>query len=954
MGKDGKDNDEKGDGLRNGRVVIKSCPTKLTRITLRGTKSKPIEINRPPWNTGSPSPTTTKASSTQAKRTIRALATKLPNRQKVHSQGEPISSQSLKDCPQVAESKPEPAVCTPTPEPSNLITSSKDPKSGPEWGYKQLEEFLQLATGTAASPRPKETKTATPTTQPSTEVGLQEDPKNADIDAGTLAAPTEAINRAIRLPQLLRDQTEESFFESELMTSPRLKIPSSSPVLTTMQLSPPKPIQASMASSPRINEEYYLEEKLASERRRAYIPAVFAQAGDRVQLDQECNDKQAVFQRMIQPTPTVVKSQSPMSRGWPTSLLQFDPETSDEGHTLPQTARALPSMIKVPCLASRTLPIPHLQLDLESAGEGQTAPQRAMPPPAQGQLDQGSSTGEISANQQAVQQTQLMPWVQHYNPSTSTPTWAQIVRGDFPFHANEELSGEDYALKSRPIINRSRRLRQSRSQSSIKSVKWDPAIIACGPITAAREPPSQSNANALPEVSQAYSEKSKLEDNLEVFRMTISQWKKGDRKAIRKFLEALKNLDSDEEPITKPKQALKKEPKQPKSCSNIAPGKGLNPMAPVFREYSPQKAADSCQREMPFFSVRRKRKHSLAGNTEEPTVAKESVQNSKPIARAIRPCHGPSLPETCKQKPIWANTFQPSPTVVPADEEEEDFQEFCRANNFIPIVPVNPNTVIHIAPPESTAPFLTPYLMLPDLVSKTYTFPFDDIQPSLTTVRTYLTQPVEKAPSVSIAGLAPITQQSQQSTADQYFNFTLEETSEPIDDEGSREAKALDPVWGAQILENFVKKYPMTGQHKPSIAVSEQNENLKSADNGQYETQRSKVEEKATSVKARTKRATEIQQKLEMILLQQRESKAPLAPPHKIRATEIQQKLEVMLYKLKEQKALEGFSKRVLKTFENERRSEKSFGKNSEKEVCGSRSTSKPSKGTVRYIENLR
>jgi hypothetical protein len=49
-----------------------------------------------------------------------------------------------------------------------------------------------------------------------------------------------------------------------------------------------------------------------------------------------------------------------------------------------------------------------------------------------------------------------------------------------------------------------------------------------------------------------------------------------------------------------------------------------------------------------------------------------------------------------------------------------------------------------------------------------------------------------------------------------------------------------------------------------------------------------------------------------MLLFQQREKEAPLVPAHKIKATEIQQKLEIMLYKLKEQKALESFSKLVL------------------------------------------
>jgi hypothetical protein len=1023
---DDKDNEEKGkiknvndkkeDANRSNRVVIKSYPTKPTRIMIRGTKSKPVE-SRPPWNTGSPSPTTTRAS-VHSKRSIRVLSTKLHNHPKVHSQEEPLSSPSLEDDHQVAASKAEPPLDAPSPTSTNLTIPPENPKTGLEWGYKQLEEFLQHTTGATTSPRTKGSNTATSTTKSSTprkdqsirripnEVGLQEARFNADPVAAEVAAPNASLGGSIKSPKSLREQMqEESFLESELMTSSRLRRPVSSPAMTKMQLEPHKLSQTSMTLTPSANDQLSLDDKLASERRRGYILAVLAQRGKQngssptqalpdpdFQLDQESANEHAAPQRMTPATQAVAKTKSPTFIQWPTSQLQPDPEMSEDEQTSPQPpARAMPNMIKVPSASSCEWPAAQLQLDLEDSDDENASLQSARSLPSMIQVPYPGGTkfpiqplrldlesadeerpdlkqatryyskthfnqeplaDERPATQQAVEQTQLVATDQCRTYRISKSKWAQIVRGDSPFNADGESSGDDHVLKWRSLINRSRQLRQSRSHSSIKSVKWDPAIIAYGPITATREPSSQAKSNAVPEVSEAHPKKSKLEDNLEVFRKTVNQWKKGDRKAIRNFLEALRNLDSDEESISNPKQASKKEIRQSKTFSNTSFRKGLNPLAPAFQE-PPQKATDDSQREKPILSVRRKRPHFLSDDKEELLIPNNPVQICKPIPRAIRSCHSPRVAEVCKEEPIWVNTFQSFPTISP-DQEDDDFQEFCKANNYIPIAPVNLNPIIPIAPPNPIIPFLAPYHNLElDPASLTYTLPLHDMQLNLPADHTHLAQPAGKVSDTTLTKAAPITQQYYQPIADQDFSFTIEETSELIEDEGWREAKALDPLWGAQILENFMKKYPMTGQPKTAVPVSEQNENRKVAPEGQPKSL-PKVEGKASGVKAHIKRAAEIQQKLEIILLQQRERKAPLAPAHKMCATEIQQKLEIMLYKLKEQKALQGFSKRVPKRVEIGRSFEKSFEKNSEKDVHSSRSTSKSSKGTVEHIEKLR
>ena len=66
------------------RRLLKLCPSKTTRVTLR--KTKAAETPRPPWNTGtSPSPATTKARSVTAKRN---MPRRLPVRSKLLTQEE--------------------------------------------------------------------------------------------------------------------------------------------------------------------------------------------------------------------------------------------------------------------------------------------------------------------------------------------------------------------------------------------------------------------------------------------------------------------------------------------------------------------------------------------------------------------------------------------------------------------------------------------------------------------------------------------------------------------------------------------------------------------------------------------------------------------------------------------------------------------------------------------------
>jgi hypothetical protein len=415
---------------------------------------------------------------------------------------------------------------------------------------------------------------------------------------------------------------------------------------------------------------------------------------------------------------------------------------------------------------------------------------------------------------------------------------------------------------------------------------------------------SRPEVDASPDISEEVLKKKNREDNLEIFRKTVSCLKKGDRKSIRKLLEDLKNLESDDE-VAKPKQTSKKELKESRTVSNTASGNRLNPCAPVFRESSSGKSGDNSQPDSPFFGVRRSRSNQLE-NKDETVPAENDPTICSPITCAIRSNPGPQLSAFPKEGPIWINTFQQPPTII--DKEDDEFQEFCRANNFIPLVPVNPIPIIPISSMEPVNPVHALYLTLkPNSIPIIYTLPFDGIEPTVLTVQTPQVQLLDNVSNEPDTESGNVSKQPNQPTAALDLISLLEETSEPTED-GYREAKALDPVWGAQVLENFLKKYPMTGQRKPEDSISDQNENQKPTAQEQSK-QRTKFGGMAVGVNSHN--PAEIQQKLEVILLQQKKVTVP-SPAYKIKATQIQQKLEIMLYKQKERKALEGFARKVL------------------------------------------
>lgn len=133
-----------------------------------------------------------------------------------------------------------------------------------------------------------------------------------------------------------------------------------------------------------------------------------------------------------------------------------------------------------------------------------------------------------------------------------------------PPYANEESSNEDEPSKVKPILTigraEGRRKRGSESRDSVKSVRWDPAVLAVGRrITSTAEvklgledlePPNQ-NSGDFPDGF--------LEDYLNNVTQSFAKLKKNNPKIINQILAALRGLKSDDESSTDTESRKKKQ-----------------------------------------------------------------------------------------------------------------------------------------------------------------------------------------------------------------------------------------------------------------------------------------------------------------------------------------------------------------------------------------------------------
>jgi hypothetical protein len=111
-----------------------------------------------------------------------------------------------------------------------------------------------------------------------------------------------------------------------------------------------------------------------------------------------------------------------------------------------------------------------------------------------------------------------------------------------------EGSATDFESKMRALMtpyNRGRSSRKNTHHTSIKSVKWDPAIICMGPVT---PPTATDNDNNQSEAKDA---ETSLENDLKNFIHAIKGMERGKPKLVDQLLEALRDLKSDNGSDTK-------------------------------------------------------------------------------------------------------------------------------------------------------------------------------------------------------------------------------------------------------------------------------------------------------------------------------------------------------------------------------------------------------------------
>jgi len=129
---------------------------------------------------------------------------------------------------------------------------------------------------------------------------------------------------------------------------------------------------------------------------------------------------------------------------------------------------------------------------------------------------------------------------------------------------------------------------------TVKSVKWDPAVVSYGPITSAKPPGTERIVESLQAITESVSIITKQADELEDYVNTVVQWKKPERQKLQRLLDALEEIDTHANPVPKPDSDNASS--KSKATSNNAHSKSLNPCAPVFRDIITMRSQISSQK----------------------------------------------------------------------------------------------------------------------------------------------------------------------------------------------------------------------------------------------------------------------------------------------------------------------------------------------------------------------
>lgn len=460
-----------------------------------------------------------------------------------------------------------------------------------------------------------------------------------------------------------------------------------------------------------------------------------------------------------------------------------------------------------------------------------------------------------------------------------------VQAGDSPFHADGESSEDGVEYKMLSFLERREHYRRSR-RPDVKSVKWDPAVVELGPLAAITNK-SQADLYGTPKEllgQQMASPTKTLHDSLMDLAHKATELTKDDRQKLQKILEAIKYAESSDESvvITRPKKDRKplgeiklrdestEMPMTSKSWKNnkesASPAKRLNPAAPVYRNFADVKARISPQKEnvpqpsqVPLH-VQRKRRHPTSEETiEYPYTGKPN----KYIPPALRVRNGnvPTAPSAKQQEPIWVNTDKLPAGGDGVSQISDMLNDWLRSTpgelgfgsqaleetQEQHLAPVKPQIDFQaqtlppawIPVPNFNAPALHPSwcpLHLPEWCPITF-MPLPTMSPPQMPVP-QMPLPQANDPKIQIA----------RTPREKKYNPFPRRI--PSQSEHGRTAEALQPAWASSLLDKFMAKYPMTGKLIPPAAPSPLPKRAK-----------------------REKNASEIQQKLEELLLYKKEKK---------------------------------------------------------------------------------
>ncbi|KAK0102486.1 hypothetical protein ONS95_006102 [Cadophora gregata] len=468
--------------------------------------------------------------------------------------------------------------------------------------------------------------------------------------------------------------------------------------------------------------------------------------------------------------------------------------------------------------------------------------------------------------------------------------------GDSPFHADCELSGDDLESRMRSFLRRRERGRASR-RSEIKSVKWDPAIVACGPLAHITNKPKQSEDHAyqiLPDRKLEEPTKD-LENSLDNLNRIAADLKKADRRILQQLLEALKTVDSsDDTTVIRRKKTRfplgEQNVEHNQTTTSTSPdhnntrstAKGLNPEAPVYRNFAPEKARFFPQKEnkenkenIPQggkwpLNVQRKRPHTSEDAKNSGFNSHDLVKPNKYIPPALRTRKAPSIVDKEIIEPIWIKTAPPY-SVLPSQEANDqsggiyNSQEPFLDARLDPVYALPTPTLAQqprvpldnqpILPPSWMVGFPTTqhqhlaqaHPMIPLGFFAPYAgFSFQpNTNPNPATSPDWYTVPMVPFPTVPAQHEQFPNPPIQR---DKDYNDRVKRLPVnviPNETEPGRTATTLEPAWATQVLDKFTAKYPKTGTKKP-LPKPTKEKNV----------------------------ATKIQQRLEVLLLYQKEKKA--------------------------------------------------------------------------------